>query len=148
MSRLRSTDSILQLPVADLIPHAKPMILVDKLTNWGENFAECRVNHSHDNGFWDEQGRIPAYVGIEYMAQTISVYSGILSTLAGNPVKVAYLLGTRLFDTNQCYMHRHQPVTVRVEELYRNEDNIAVFDCQLSGEDVMMKAQLKGVQPD
>ncbi len=135
------------LSVEQLMPHVKPMVLLDQLLRWGNHFAECIVSHQHDNGFWDTNQQIPAYVGLEYMAQTISVYSGILSTLAGEPIRIGYLLGTRKFETNQLFMHRDQAVVIRVEEQFRNDDNIAVFDCKLSGDNVLMQAQLKVIQP-
>lgn len=143
----QAADTIRSLAIKDLIPHREPMILLDELVDWGDNFAECLVKHETNNGYWDDDNRIPAYVGIEYMAQTIAVYTGILSTLAEQPIRIAYLLGTRKFDTNQCFMEANKPVHVRVEELFRNEDNIAVFDCLIHGDNLRMKAQLKGVQP-
>ena len=135
------------LPIEQLMPHTKPMVLLDRLVNWGDYFTECLVEHQCDNGFWNAHQQIPAYVGLEYMAQTIAVYSGILATLAGEGIRVGYLLGTRKFDTNQHFMHRDQPVTIRVEEQFRNDDNVAVFDCELTGDNLAMRAQLKVIQP-
>ena len=48
---------------------------------------------AHPDGVAD--GGVPAWVGLEYMAQTVAAYSGALGLARGGAVKVGMLLGTR-----------------------------------------------------
>jgi predicted hotdog family 3-hydroxylacyl-ACP dehydratase len=81
-------------PVAELLPHSPPMILVDELVLVEGPRTVCRVTLRPDSPF-AEGGRVPAAAAIEYMAQTVGVYAGLRARGHGEPPRIGYLLGTR-----------------------------------------------------
>lgn len=81
-------------PIARLLPHGPPMILVDEVVADGGGVTVCRVVVREGAAFV-EDGRVPAVVAIEYMAQTVGAFAGLRAREAGLPVRVGYLLGTR-----------------------------------------------------
>ncbi|HHM05088.1 MAG TPA: 3-hydroxylacyl-ACP dehydratase [Gammaproteobacteria bacterium] len=135
--------------VAELLPHAAPMILIDEVTDWGEGFLEARVAHAAPSLFALDDGSVPAWVGIEYMAQAIGAYAGIRARRRGEPVRIGFLLGAREYAARVPYFRPRQVVTVRVESIFRDEAEIAAFDCEIrDGGTLLAKAEVKAVQPD
>lgn len=133
--------------VEELISHRAPMILIDEITDWGEDFVEAAIYHQRRHSFWDADNRIPAYVGLEYMAQSISAYSGIQAKLADQPIRIGLLLGTRSYQSNVSHFTAGQAIKVRVALDYRNEDNMSVFDCSIVGDTIKIKSLIKAIQP-
>lgn len=72
-------DPIMQLPLSELLPHKAPMVLVDRLLSYDLQNLECRcaVAITSDCCFFEPGLGVPSYVGVEYMAQTVGVLSGI-----------------------------------------------------------------------
>ncbi len=63
--------------VASLLPHEAPMILIDKLINVTELTVHCQVKIDSAGLFFDKDNHgVPAWLGIEFMAQTIAAWYG------------------------------------------------------------------------
>ncbi len=85
---------ICRRPIDRLIPHRAPMILIDEACGMeGDSFL-AKVRITPASPFFTGGG-VPAWVGLEYMAQTVAAYSGALGLTKGGEVKVGMLLGTR-----------------------------------------------------
>jgi predicted hotdog family 3-hydroxylacyl-ACP dehydratase len=134
--------------VAELLPHADPMILIDKVVSYGDGFLEALVEHEKPSLFADSQGNIPVWVGIEYMAQAIGAYAGIQSLQDNRPIRLGFLLGTRKYKAYTQQFNKNCPVNIRIDEIYRDESNLALFDCTIKAEKVLATAQIKAIQPD
>lgn len=135
--------------VAAYLPHRPPMILLDGISDSGEEFVETYVTHSSPSLFADEHGNIPAWVGIEYMAQAVGVFAGIMSVKNGLPVSIGFLLGSRKYQAFTPAFKPHQRIQIRAERTYHSEDNIVQFQCVItdsSGE--LATADIKAIQPD
>ena len=65
-----------------LVPHAGSMSLLDEITGFGEEWLSAAVNITATSTFADEQG-VPAWIGIEYMAQCIAAFSGVQERTEG-----------------------------------------------------------------
>ncbi|MEQ9832765.1 ApeP family dehydratase [Pectobacterium versatile] len=67
------------LSAAAYLPHSAPMVLVDEVIHVDDEHAHCRVAVSRGSvlaPFLNAQGHLPAWFGIEIIAQTIGVWSG------------------------------------------------------------------------
>lgn len=84
----------IEIPVADLLPHQPPMVLVDKVICYRENFIHTRLSIHKDVPFFAQQG-VPAYIAIEYMAQTVGVWNGLMRRQQDQEAAIGFLLGTR-----------------------------------------------------
>lgn len=134
--------------VEELLPHSGPMLLIDELVDWGEDFVEVLVTHQHPNIFSDAQGRVPGWVGIEYMAQAIGIFAGLKSKAKGESIKVGFLLGTRKYLSHLDCFAAQQAVSIRAQVLMYDEHDLAVFDCSIISEHtVLASAQIKAIQP-
>lgn len=67
------------LPAAHYLPHRPPMVLVDEVLLIDEERAHCRVRVGRETvlaPFLNAEGQLPAWFGMEILAQTIGVWSG------------------------------------------------------------------------
>ena len=87
-------------PLAELLPHAGDMILIDQVLSFDEEQIHTRVTVKPGGLFNRADGSLPAWVGIELMAQSIAAYAGCQARQAGLPVELGFLLGTRKFECN------------------------------------------------
>ncbi len=89
------------LPTVDqVLPHEPPMILLDRLVRKTETGLISEVQIRDGIPFFDD-GVVPAFVGVEYMAQTVAAYAGVESIGNGGQAEIGFLLGVQNF-TSQC----------------------------------------------
>ncbi len=131
--------------VASLIPHSGQMVLLDRVIEFdGENLiAEMTVR---DDGLFGNDKNVPAWAGIEYMAQAVGAYAGIKSKLAGEPIKLGYLLGTRRFSSNVASFVAGTELTINIKVIIQ-DDKLGAFDCQILGDGIEVSANLTVYQP-
>lgn len=115
----------------NVLPHAHPMILLDEILDYGDQFAVALVRPELGKPFADDTGCVPVWVGMEYMAQTIGAYAGIQSQRAGEAVKIGFLLGTRAYDCSLDQFCCGRAYWVRVEKVYEG-DGLSSFECTIA----------------
>jgi predicted hotdog family 3-hydroxylacyl-ACP dehydratase len=128
-----------------LLPHAGGMMLLDKIVRFDDQSMEAEVI-VQGNGLFGDDKSVPALVGIEYMAQTISAHSGMMDKLAGRQSYLGFLLGTRLYTSNvDCFL-TGTVLTVNVK-IVLQEQGLGVFDCNITAPGVLVEAKLNVYQP-
>lgn len=132
--------------IADLVPHSGAMSLLDKVVEKTDDSIRM-ITKVRNDGLFDENNKIPAWLGIEYMAQTVAAFSGYYDAQKGMPAKVGVLLGTRKFTTSNEYFICGDQITVTATELLRQENGIAAFDCTIQGQGIEQQALLTVFQP-
>lgn len=121
------------VPIEHLVPHSDPMILVDKVLEYGDNWIIVEVKIKPNAPFFNSITQsIPSWVGIEYMAQTIAVLAGIRALCNNKKVNFGFLLGTRKYLAPISEFKEGQTYQVRVEQLYMDDEGLANFDCVIS----------------
>ena len=117
--------------VATLVPHEAPMILIDKLIHVDPNSVHCQVFINPNSPLFDEQSEtVGAWVGIEYMAQTISAWSGYQSFLKSETSPIGFLLGSRRYNSNTPLFNNGDTLDIYAEKLLENE-GMGVFLCTI-----------------
>ncbi len=116
-------------PVAELLPHAPPMVLIDELVEAAEGRVAARVTLRPDSPFV-EDGRVPAIVAIEYMAQTIGAYAGLRARAAGGPPRIGFLLGTRELSLDVDAFAVGDELTIEARHVFGDEQ-LGSFQCEL-----------------
>ncbi|WP_308364439.1 MULTISPECIES: hotdog family protein [unclassified Microbulbifer] len=134
-------------PAEELVPHSGDMALLDEVVGVGEETLTATLRVRKD-GIFDREGRVPAYVGIEYMAQAVAAFSGYWAKQVGEEVRLGFLLGTRKFLSNIDSFRCGDQLTVDVERLLQAENGMATFECRISGEGVEQSARLNVFQPE
>jgi len=134
----------LRMDVAELLPHTGKMIWLDKVLAWDEDSVTAELTVRGDALFGGGNA-VPAWAGIEYMAQTIGLYAGIHAKRAGEPIRLGFLLGARRYESNVPAFEIGSTLTVRVEKVMQDE-RLLVFNCGITGELVKVSATLNVYQ--
>lgn len=123
--------------IRSLLPHAGPMVLLDRVLSADGQSLCAEVAISEDSLFYSEaEGGVGSWVGIEYMAQAIGAHAGYQAQLAGRPIRVGFLLGARKFSARVGAFAAGSVLLVRAQHVLRGENGLSAFDCSitLSGE--------------
>lgn len=129
------------------IPHRDQLVLIDEVIEVSAQNACAKVLISEDTLFC-ENGKVPAWVGIEYMAQTMAVYSGGLAQENSDPVSIAFLLGARKYESSVSHYNIGETLIINVEPQMIH-DQISSFDCDIEiNSKVVATAKLTAFKPD
>lgn len=136
--------------IESVLPHAAPMILLDKLISFEEEFGICSHKITEDSLLYSErlQG-VPSYVGIEYMAQSIAAYANANELQQGKSVEIGFLVSSRKYKCDRAVFSRGMTLIVHVTRLYRDESGLSAFDCSISENDIeIATARINVFQPE
>jgi predicted hotdog family 3-hydroxylacyl-ACP dehydratase len=81
-------------PIEQLVPHRRPMLLLDSVSSGDEKHIECSVTLRDDSPFV-EGGRVRSTLAIEYMAQCVAAWAGLQGHATHEPIRIGYLIGAR-----------------------------------------------------
>lgn len=115
------------LDAADVLPHAHPMVLIDTVIPSGPTATRSTVVVGEDAPFFEAPHGVPAYIGLEYIAQTIAAHGGLRARELGEPVRIGFLLGTRRYDCATAYFPLGSRLAIDVETVYES-GALAKFD--------------------
>ena len=127
-SRLEQRSS----DVTELIPHTGDMVLLDRIIDYDDQGLTAELVVRGDGLLGDDK-TVPAWAGIEYMAQTIAAYAGVKARQANEPIRLGFLLGTRRYNSNVAAFKVGATLTIRVKKIMQDDD-LGVFDCRILGE--------------
>lgn len=113
-------------PVEELLPHAPPMVLLDAVEEVEGLRCRCRVDVRSGAPFAGEDG-VPAYVGIEYLAQAVGALSGWRARLSGKPPHLGFLLSVREYASEVATFPMGTTLLVEVTHVW-GEGEMMRFD--------------------
>jgi len=134
-------------PIAEVLPHAGNMILLDRIERYDAESIVClhRIRLGHP--FADADGHVPAWIGIELMAQAIAAWSGSHARDAGQPVRLGFLLGSRLYQSNTDTFRAGSELRIEARRTFHDEDGMGAFACRIDAGDVRAEARLTVFSP-
>jgi predicted hotdog family 3-hydroxylacyl-ACP dehydratase len=136
--------------IRTLIPHADPMVLLDRVVSFENENLCAEVTIRPDSLFCGENG-VGAWVGIEYMAQAIAAHAGYEQQLHGLPIKIGFLLGSRRYDVNCSSFPIGSVLKVYVHRVLLSENGLGSYECRIEandeGNDVRASATVTVFQP-
>jgi predicted hotdog family 3-hydroxylacyl-ACP dehydratase len=133
-------------PIAELLPHAPPMIFLDEALAFDDTSLVAAVTIRADHPCFADGG-VPAHVGIELMAQACGAWAGASGKAAGETIRPGMLLGTRRYEASVDCFAKGDRLTVTVVLNFRDSE-LGVFDCVIERcTETLAKAQLTVYQP-
>jgi predicted hotdog family 3-hydroxylacyl-ACP dehydratase len=117
-------------PIAEVLPHAAPMILLDEVLEYGPGRILCGVRLRADSPFVAD-GRAAAVVTLEYMAQAVAAYAGMKGRAAGEPPHIGFLLGARELSLSVPHLQVGDLLRVDVEHVFGDEQ-LGSFSCSVT----------------
>lgn len=135
-----------EFSVAELVPHSGKMSLLDTILDYGDGWLMAEVYITPESIFADDRG-VPAWIGMEYMAQAIAAYAGLQDRLKGEKPKIGLLLGSRKYLCTTDYFTFGQTLSVTVNLELDAENGLSVCKCVLKGQGVEALASLNVFKP-
>ena len=137
--------------IREVLPHQGQMVLIDHIERYEpEGTMVCSVQVGAWSLFHNEDGVVPAHIGIEYMAQTVAAFFGMGQRLIGEPLEVGFLLGTRSMYIRTDAFQPGQQLTVTASKVY-DYNGMGVFDCTISDssytEEVLLEGKVNVYRP-
>ena len=135
-----------EFSVADLVPHSGRMSLLDAILDYGDGWIKAEVHITPESMFADAKG-VPAWIGMEYMAQAIAAYAGLQDRLKGEKPKIGLLLGSRKYICTSDYFTIGQTLSLTVNLELEADNGLNVCQCVLKGQGVEASASLNVFKP-
>nr|WP_225561538.1 hypothetical protein [Rhodanobacter sp. DHB23] len=133
--------------IAELLPHAGEMILLDAVLEHGPGHACCSRVVPARGLFHDADGALPAWVGVELMAQAIAAWAGCQAREHGTPVRPGFLLGTRRYNCNVATFAPGSLLRVEARRDLHEEGGMGMFACRIEAPGVLAEARLAVFSP-
>lgn len=134
-------------PLAELLPHAGDMILIDEIESFDEEQIHTRLTVRPGGLFNRPDGSLPAWVGIELMAQSVAAYAGCRARQQGKPVELGFLLGTRKYQCDVEHFPADALLRIHALRSLEDENGMGVFECHLHGPGIHATARLNVFRP-
>lgn len=125
------------LPIEAYLPHQGTMRLLDRLVACDADSIVAEVRVPFDGLFLDPDG-MPAWVGIEYMAQTVAAWAGVQARARGEAPRVGFLLGTRRYECTRGHFARGRVLRIEARCEIMGDNGLGAFACRIldDGEEV------------
>ncbi|WP_041524065.1 ApeP family dehydratase [Gilvimarinus agarilyticus] len=137
------------MSLADYLPHQPPMRLIDTLVNNSHRDVEVLAHINSDNVFYDAvRGGVPAWAGIEYMAQAAAAWVGLEDTQAGRAIDPAFLISSRQYTAHQPLFVLNTTLRVVVHADLIDGSLVAFTGCIYHGTELMAEAVFTAYRPD
>ncbi|WP_415763862.1 hotdog family protein [Pseudomonas sp. CP4] len=134
-------------PLAELLPHAGDMILIDAIERFDDEQIFTRLTVKPDGLFNLPDGSLPAWVGVELMAQSVAAFAGCHARQKGNQVELGFLLGTRKFECNVEAFAAGSELTIHGLRSLEDDNGMGVFECHIHGNGILASARLNVFRP-
>jgi predicted hotdog family 3-hydroxylacyl-ACP dehydratase len=122
-----------ELPIDEFIVHRPPMRLLDRIVSVSDSHAVAETIVRSDNPFYEPGRGLPAYIGLEMMAQAIALIDGSKRRSSGLPAKIGFLLGCRRYASKRVRFAEHEKLTVAAAMVF-GDGAMFAFDCRLDDE--------------
>ncbi|HEX5068428.1 MAG TPA: hypothetical protein VFY49_20065 [Myxococcota bacterium] len=112
------------------VPHAGPMLLVTDVLRHGYSETVCAVAIAEQKLFRDADGSVPAWFGLEYMAQCIAVHAALSSDAPG-PAPLGFLVSARGLRFHCARFQPSQTLEAVARKLWVGTHSLSAFACTL-----------------
>jgi predicted hotdog family 3-hydroxylacyl-ACP dehydratase len=133
--------------VADLLPQSQRMVLVDNVVEAGDEYIVVELTVRDDGLFSTSERIVPAWVGLEYMAQAVAAFSGYQRKLRGQEIDLGFLLGTREYQCSTGHFVCGTLLQIHAEKIIEAANDMVVFDCYLQGDGIKATSKLNLLMP-
>jgi len=119
------------MPVEDFVLHRESMLFIDELIDIDVESATCGWTIAEDFELVVPGYGVPAYAGVEYMAQCIAVHAGAVARAMGLSPPLGYLLGSRHYRTSVAWLETGVIYRSTCQELVRDSQGMGSFACRI-----------------
>jgi predicted hotdog family 3-hydroxylacyl-ACP dehydratase len=141
--------NIASLSIEDILFHRGTMLLVDRALHFENDFAVAEAIPCAQRWYRNSAGNMPAWLGLELMAQTTSIHMSLKKKQHNLPVKMGALLGTHRYHSAVADFLAGEPLCIRAQVVMLDASGLGVYDCTITRrEEVIATATLKVFEPE
>ena len=118
-------------PIAEVVPQTGPMRLIDRICACSDQAITVEVDITESSTFADAEG-VPAWIGLEYMAQGIAALAGSRAKAQGRPVPVGFLVGTRALEAFTPRFALGSRLSIVAREQHLGSNGLGVYSCTIA----------------
>lgn len=113
-----------------LLPHTGSMMLLDCVISADQDSLCAEVMIKPESLFYSkDDGGVGAWIGVEYMAQTIAAYAGYHALIHHQPVRIGFLVGTRRYECIKPFFANGDILQISVRNIFQADNGLASFEC-------------------
>ena len=113
------------------LPHRGRMRLIDSVERCDADGIACTAIVRPDGLFCGADG-LPAWIGVELMAQAAAAWSGARAREGGGVPRVGYLVSARRYDAHVPVFSVGATLTVHAACAMAGDNGLRLFDCTIS----------------
>lgn len=133
--------------IEDVVPHRGSLLLLDELLRWDDDGIEAALVVPAE-GMFVEPGGMPAWVGIEYMAQAIAAWAGCRARRDGHPPRLGFLLGSRRYSSTHAQFPCGTRLVVHARRELMGDNGLGLFACRIDvGGETWVEANVSVFEP-
>lgn len=135
------------MPASHFVLHRAPMLLLERLVEPGALVTVCEWRVGETDAFLSPGRGVPAYVGVEYMAQCVAVHAGVRARARGFGPPLGFLLGTRHYRAAVEYFEPGLTHRATCRELISDDNGMGSYECSiLLDDDIVAEGRLAVLQ--
>ncbi|HEL4235112.1 hotdog family protein [Stenotrophomonas maltophilia] len=133
--------------IEEVVPHRQDMCLLQRILRWDQDSIEAELVVP-PTGLFIEDGEMPAWIGIEYMAQAIAAWAGCRARAAGSAPQLGFLLGSRRYSSQRSGFPSGSRLRVQARRELLGDNGLGLFACRiLAGEEEWAVANVSVYEP-
>lgn len=117
--------------VEPLLPHSGRMVMLDKITDFGNDFLIAETVAERDC-LLVKNGELPTYMAAEIMAQGVAAWAGCKCVKASVPISLGYWIGSRKLKFHVPFITLGHRLQIRIHLSIEDATGFGVFDCSLT----------------
>jgi len=129
----------MSMPLPDdidaVLPHRDSMRLIHRVVAWQDESIAVEVDVPTQGLFCTPDG-VPAWVGVEYMAQAIAAWAGCRAWQTGAEPSIGFLLGSRRYTAHRPYFAAGSCLRVEANCELLGENGLGMFACRILAGDI------------
>ena len=120
-------------PIEELLPHRGVMLLLDGVSAADAGGIEAHATVRAGAWYVDEHGAMPAWIGIELMAQAVAAFAGLEGRRRGEAPRPGVLLGARAYRTRAGSFPRGERLRISAKISDADESGFGTYACAIHG---------------
>lgn len=136
-------------PITDVLPHRGTMLLQDAVLSYAPDSTTCSFKVQADGWYIDATPGMPAWMGIEIMAQAVAAHVAMTAMQRGKGPKPGALLGSRDFRSTLPSFPAGSELRTTAILDFIDESGLGAYTCSIAidGQEIAA-AKLKVYEPE
>lgn len=135
--------------IEELLPHRGSMLLIDAVVSHDSERVVCVYVPRADAWYADTAVAMPAWIGIELMAQAIAAQVALVKRAQAQPMRPGALLGSRNYTALRPAFAARQALDIEAVLEFCDDSGLGAYQCRIAAADeTLATATLKVFEPE